>query len=80
MKTDALPVLPPIEMDALPLEYKLKYGTARGDLNVSDIVNNPVIPGVCSVLSLSFTKETLYPAGGDLRAVADDFTNAPLIT
>jgi len=29
-----------IEIDALPIEYKLKYGCARGHLSLSDIVDD----------------------------------------
>ncbi len=30
------------ELDALSLEYKRDYGTARKSLNISDVVNNPM--------------------------------------
>lgn len=29
--------------DALALEYKRDYGTARGDLNIADLMNNPAL-------------------------------------
>jgi hypothetical protein len=40
--------------DALSLEYKLQYGCATRDLDIADIVNDPVRAGVCSILSLGF--------------------------
>lgn len=41
------------DSDALSLEYKLKYGCATRDLNISDFVNNPVGAGVCRILVVS---------------------------
>ena len=32
-----------IELDALALEYQGNYGTARGDLDISNLINNPFI-------------------------------------
>mgnify|MGYP001562649205 len=46
-----------MELDGLALEYKRYYGTARGNLEISDIVNNPTAFGKCSVLSLGLPKE-----------------------
>ena len=39
-----------IEPDALALEYKGVYGTARRDLDISNLVNNPTASGKCRVL------------------------------
>ena len=36
-------------LDALSLEYQRDYGTARGDLNIADLMNNPAANGVCRV-------------------------------
>ena len=35
--------------DALALEYQGDYGTARGDLDISDVVNNPFVNCVVSI-------------------------------
>ena len=43
--------MPYEELDALSLEYKRDYGTARRNLNISDIVNNPNALGVIRVLA-----------------------------
>lgn len=48
---------PVITMDALSLEYKLKYGCAIGNLDISNIVNNPVGAGICSISRLSLQEE-----------------------
>lgn len=40
--------------DALALEYQRDYGSAGGDLNIADLVNNPGANGVCRVLRLGF--------------------------
>jgi hypothetical protein len=45
------------EMDALSLEYKRDYGMARGNVNVSDIVNNPNSLGVVCVFGPGFSEE-----------------------
>lgn len=37
--------------DALALEYKRDYGTARRNLDITNIVNNPAANGLCRVLS-----------------------------
>jgi len=43
-----------LELDALALEYQGNYGTARGDIDISDLVNNPLFNGKCRILSLGF--------------------------
>src|SRR5258706_2406488 len=48
---------------ALAMEYQLEYGGARGDLNVSDLVNNPCANGKCSVNSLCLPEHPAYPLG-----------------
>jgi len=46
-----------VALDALALEYKRDYGTARGNLDIANLVNNPAANGVCSVFGLRLTKE-----------------------
>ena len=46
-----------MEPNALALEYQGDYGSASGDLNVFDLVNNPAANGECSVLGFRFTEE-----------------------
>jgi hypothetical protein len=41
----------PIECDGLPLEYKLKYGTAKRALGISDIILDPVIRSLLGIVS-----------------------------
>ena len=48
------------ENDALSLEYKLLHGYARRNLDISNIVNNPVGLGVTGVLCDSLKSETPY--------------------
>lgn len=45
--------------NALALEYQRIYGTAGGDLDLTDFVNNPAANGVCSILGLGFSEEPL---------------------
>lgn len=66
--------------DALALEYKRDYGTARGNLNIADLVNDPTANGECRVLGLSLPKQGLSLLGGDLRSLLQDFTDTLLVT
>jgi hypothetical protein len=43
--------------NALALEYQRDYGTAHGDLNILDLVNNPAANGKCRVFGLSFSEQ-----------------------
>ena len=45
------------ELDALALEYKRDHRTARGNLNIANLINNPAASGKCRVFGLLFTKE-----------------------
>lgn len=47
----------PMKSNALSLEYERDYGTAGGNLDVSNLINNPAANGVCRVFGLSFQKE-----------------------
>ena len=46
-----------LQLDGLALEYQRDYGTARGNLNVLDLMNNPAANGKCSIFGLRLTKE-----------------------
>ena len=46
-----------LDLDALALEYQGDYGTAHGNLDISDFVNNPFINCEASVLSLSLAEQ-----------------------
>ena len=65
-----------LELDGLSLEYKRDNGTARGNLEVSDLVNNPVAGGKCRVLGLSLPKETLDDLLGQRRPLGHERTHA----
>ena len=47
-----------MQPNALALEYQRDYGTAHGDLNVFDLVNNPAANGKCHVFGLSLSKQS----------------------
>ena len=68
------------ENDGLPLEYKLKYGTAYGHLRLSDIVEDPTILRKLGILDSSL-KEKLFNLRviGESRPTFDDFPNFGLI-
>lgn len=48
--------------DALPLEYKLKNRAAHGDLDVTNLINNPAANGKCRIFRLGL-KEELFDIG-----------------
>ena len=66
--------------NALALEYQREYGTARGNLDLSDLVNNPSANGVCSVFGLSLSKEFPDRRLFDLGSIGDNGANTLLIT
>ena len=47
----------PAVNDGLPLEYKLKEGCARRAVDISDIVNQPLLKGVVWISGLSLLEE-----------------------
>ena len=61
--------------NGLALEYKRDYGTARGHLDVFNLVNNPAANGVCSVLGLSFEEQLGNSFFVEFRALLNDRTN-----
>lgn len=65
--------------DALSLEYKRDYGTAIGNLDVADLVNNPAANRVCRVLGLGLTEQGAGLLGTDVRAFGDDLTDTVLV-
>ena len=58
--------------DGLALEYQGNYGTARGDLDVAYLVNNPAANGICSVPGLSFSEEGKHLLVGEVGPLLDD--------
>jgi hypothetical protein len=58
-RTAVLPVTPAAEMDALPLEYKLNNRHARGNLDIANVINDPVRAGVCGVYGLHLVKQPI---------------------
>jgi len=60
--------------DALALEYQGEYGTARRDLDIADLVNNPAANGVCRVFGLGLKEEGLDLFGCEVRTL---FKNLP---
>ena len=65
--------------DALALEYKGEYGTARRDLNIADLVNNPAANGECRVLCLGLEEKSLDLLLLKGRPLGDDSPDPALI-
>ena len=68
------------EFDALALEYQRDYGTARGDLDISDIVNNPFVNCVYGIFRLGFTEKALDLPLREIGMLGDDLPNPFLVT
>ena len=66
-------------LDALSLEYKRNYGTAFGNLNVADLVNDPTANGECRVLGLSLQKQGADLLGSELSPLLKDRADSLLV-
>ena len=69
-----------IKFDALALEYKRDYGTARGNINVENLVNNPAANGECRVLGLGLTEQGFNLLGRQTGALLQDRPDPLLVT
>ena len=67
------------ELDALSLEYKRNYGTARRDLNVTDLMNNPNGEGVICVFGPGFSEEVTNLPIFELCVTSDNRADTSLI-
>ena len=76
VKLDALPTQ---WLDALSLEYKLEEGCAVRDLDISDVVNNPVGAGVCSIFSLRFKEQPSDLPLSEASPSGDNITDSFLV-
>ena len=65
--------------NGLALEYQRDYGTARGDLKVLDLINNPAANGKCRVLSLGLSEELPDVRFFDPRTLFDDCSYAGMM-
>jgi hypothetical protein len=61
-----------METTGLALEYQGNYGTARADLDILDLINNPSANGLCRLVVLQ--PEDVTPA--ELRALLDDLAES----
>lgn len=60
------------ENDALPLEYKLMYGGAYGDLDLADVVNQPAAACEVRVFRGGLVEEAVDLSGiGEARSISD---------
>ena len=66
--------------DALSLEYKRDYGSARGQLKLSDLLNYPPIASEFRRLGLCRHEEFLNIILGDGCSFSDDATDALLVS
>jgi len=67
------------ELDALALEYQRDYGSAKGNLDVFDLVNNPSANGVCRVFGLRFAEEVSDSAWAEIGVLRDHGTDPRMV-
>ena len=68
------------ELNALPLEYQRHYGTASGDLDIANLVNNPAASGKCCVFGLRFEEKFRDILFTNPSALRDDVADPLLIS
>ena len=67
------------DLSGLALEYQRDYGTASGNLDISDLVNNPAANGVCRVFGLRLTKEASDVLFTEVGVFRDDRSDSLLV-
>ena len=67
-------------VSCLALEDERNYGDARGDLKISDLVNNPNANGICSVLGLLLDEEGLDLSRGQLGSLVENRADSLLVS
>jgi hypothetical protein len=65
--------------DGLSLEYKRNYGTARRNLHLADLVNNPAAQGEIRIFSLGLPEQFFDRCGVEIRPLFEDLTNPVVI-
>jgi hypothetical protein len=65
-----------MKSNGLALEYQRDYAAARGNLNISHLINNPSANGKCSVFGLSFGKQSFNDFLSQLRALNHDVSDS----
>jgi hypothetical protein len=68
-----------MEQNALALEYQGDYGSASGNLDVSDLINNPGFNRKCRVFGLGLQEESLDLIGPKVRAFLDDSSDSLVV-
>ncbi|HUZ20535.1 MAG TPA: hypothetical protein VMU75_08205 [Acidimicrobiales bacterium] len=65
--------------EARALEFQAMYGSARGKLDVSYLLNSPAASGICCVLSSRFAEEVANSGGIEGSVLLHDRGHAFLI-
>ena len=69
------PTSPCNDCNALALEYEREYGSAHGNLDIANIVNNPAANGKCGVFGTSFGEQGVNLFPPDLRTLDQNAPN-----
>ncbi len=67
------------EYNALASEYKRYYGNASGDLDISNLINNPFINCITDVFSLRISEEPIRFPDADISTTTGDIPDPFLV-
>ena len=67
------------EANALALEYQRYYGTASRNIDITDVLDDPLLKGVGRVFGPGFLEEITNLAGVKVCSVSEDITDPGLI-
>ena len=68
-----------MQSDALALEYKRDYGCARGQMELTDLVNYPPLEREFRRLGLALPEKTFNLIGVHVRSASDYSSDALLV-
>ena len=68
-----------LENDALSLEYKRDYGTARRNVDLADLINHANLKGVVCVFGPGFKEELTDLLLVQIGVIPDDGADSPLV-
>jgi hypothetical protein len=68
-----------MELNGLALEYQRDYGTAHRNLDIFDLVNNPLANGKCRIFGFHLQEEISDRFLANVRTLRNDLPDASLI-
>jgi hypothetical protein len=69
-----------MEPDALALEYKRQYGSARRNIDITNVTDHPLLKGECRVFGPGFSEKISNLPGVKLGTLLKNVPNALLVS